>query len=70
VEVLIAATGDLSFGDKISLTPEDFTAIVTTGDMNFFEDFFFCFVVESSCFSTCLARRKYNNRISAPMQIQ
>jgi hypothetical protein len=69
-EVLVAATGDLSFGDKISLTPRDFTVIVTTGDMNFFEDFFFCFTKESSYFSTCLTKTKYNNRIPASMQIQ
>jgi hypothetical protein len=50
--------GDLCFGDKISLTPGDFTAIVTTSDMNFFEDFFFCFTAESSYFFNLLNRDK------------
>jgi hypothetical protein len=71
-DLLVVATGDLTFGDKISLTPGDFTVIVTTGDMNFFEDFFFCFAADSSCFSTCFNQDKIlmlfiRNRVTMAM---
>jgi hypothetical protein len=57
-------------GDKISLTPGDFTTIVTTDDMNFFENFFICFAARNFYFSTYLTKTKYNNTILVPMQTQ